>query len=87
MGRLLTKATWGILPRAAFAFSDECCGAAAAVAAIDGGCCCDWRRLTARLVRPLAPRLRAGASRAITAGAGGLCGCVVATNEQKDIYE
>ena len=27
MGRLLTKATWGMLPRAAFSFSDKCCGA------------------------------------------------------------
>lgn len=34
MGRLLTKATWGILPRAAFAFSDECCGAIARLAAV-----------------------------------------------------
>ena len=37
MGRLLTKATWGMLPRAAFAFSDECCDAVAGDAAIDGG--------------------------------------------------
>ena len=43
MGRLLTKATWGILPRAAFAFSDKSCGAivrlarlAAVAAAADG---------------------------------------------------
>ncbi len=37
MGRLPTKATWGMLPRAAFAFSDECCGAIAADASIGGG--------------------------------------------------
>ena len=76
MGRLLTKATWGMLPRAAFAFSDECCGAIVPAA------------------RLAALRLRAGANRVVTAvadgcaaGAGRLCGCVAATNEQKDIYE
>ena len=72
MGRLLTKATWGMLPRAAFAFSDESCGAIVLAA-----------RLATRLARPVALRLRAGANRAVVAvadgcaaGAGGLCGCV-----------
>ena len=74
MGRLLTKATWGMLPRAAFVFSDECCGAIAADAAIGGRWRRGWRRRGCEqgVNRAVAMWLaRAGCAAAVV---GGLCG-------------
>ena len=81
MGRLLTKATWGILPRAAFAFSDECCNAIVRLARLvsrrRGRCDCGWSADgAADAIAVVATDVKAAAGGAVTAPMGDLCGCV-----------